>query len=101
VENISSPRRRVLYLLNNFNILNIQNDDVCHLPPQDHEQLVGFFNSLKGRNVSETQTKKRIRVVKKVRFLNMQPFECDAYDKLAKVNGCALPGIDVVFADEF
>jgi len=59
VENISSPRRCVLYLLNNFNILNIQNDNVHHLPPQDHQQLVEFLNLLEGRNVSETLMKKR------------------------------------------
>jgi len=32
-----------------------------HLPPQDHQQLMEFFNPLEGRNISETLTKKRKR----------------------------------------
>ena len=36
VENLSSPRRCFLYLLNNYISLAIQNDETCHLPPLDH-----------------------------------------------------------------
>ena len=39
VENLSAPRRYFLYLLNNFILMIIQNDDTCHLPTQDHKQL--------------------------------------------------------------
>ena len=36
VENIPSPRRFTLYMLNNYITLAVQNDDDCHLPPVDH-----------------------------------------------------------------
>ena len=36
VENIPSPRRFTLYMLNNYITLAVQNDDDCHLPPTNH-----------------------------------------------------------------
>ena len=39
VENVPAARRQFLYLLKNYTFLKVQKDDVCHMPPDDHEQL--------------------------------------------------------------
>jgi len=59
VENIASPRRNLLYLVNNFIILSTQNDDECHLPPEDHKQLIEFFQLLQEQNIIAESSKKR------------------------------------------
>ena len=42
VENIPSPRKFTLNVLNNYITLAVQNDDECHLPVVDHKQLEFF-----------------------------------------------------------
>ena len=51
VENISSPRRCFLYLLNNYISLAIQNDETCHLSPQEHKQLELFLELLQEQTI--------------------------------------------------
>ena len=46
VENVTAPRRQVSYLAQNCLCLKAQNDDICHLPSDSHEQLVNFLNLL-------------------------------------------------------
>ena len=46
VENVSAARRQFLHLLNNYTFLKVQKDDVCHLPPDNNEQLENFFKLL-------------------------------------------------------
>ena len=43
VENVTAPRRQVFYLAQNCLCLKTQNDDICHLPPDSHKQLVNFL----------------------------------------------------------
>ena len=52
VENIPSPRRFTLYMLNNYITLAVQNDDDCHLPPVDHKQLESFLTLLEANNIA-------------------------------------------------
>ena len=47
VENVPSPRRQFLYLLNNYVCLKAQSDEVYHLPPDNKEQLNNFLQLLK------------------------------------------------------
>ena len=47
VENVPSPRRQFLYLLNNYVCLKAQSDEVYHLPPDNKEQLNNFLQFLK------------------------------------------------------
>ena len=58
-ENIPSPRRFTLYMLNNFITLAVQNDDECQLPPQDHKQLESFLTLLDTQNIASSNPKKR------------------------------------------
>ena len=46
VENVPAARRQFLYLLNNYTFLKVQKDDVCYLPPDNHEQLETFVKLL-------------------------------------------------------
>ena len=46
VENVPVARRQFLYLLNKYTFLTVQKDDVCHLPPDNHEQLETFVKLL-------------------------------------------------------
>ena len=46
VENVPTARRQFLYLLNNYTFLKMQKDDVCDLPPDNHEQLETFVKLL-------------------------------------------------------
>ena len=46
VENVTAPRRQVSCLAHNCLCLKKQNDDICHLPPDSHEQLVNFVKLL-------------------------------------------------------
>ena len=46
VENVTAPRGQVSYLGHNCLCLKTQNDDICHLPPDNCEQLVNFLNLL-------------------------------------------------------
>ena len=46
IENVTAPRRQVSYLAQNCLCLKTQNDDICHLPSDSHEQLVNFLNLL-------------------------------------------------------
>ena len=39
VENIPAAKYQFLYLVNNYVCLKVQNDDMCHLPPDNHKQL--------------------------------------------------------------
>ena len=47
MESVPSPRRQFLYLLNNYVCLKAQSDEVCHLPPDNKEQLNNFLQLLK------------------------------------------------------
>ena len=47
VENVPSPRRQFLYLINNYVCLKAQSDEVYHLPPDNKEQLNNFLQLLK------------------------------------------------------
>ena len=58
-ENIPSPRRFTLCMLNNFITLAVQNDDECQLPPQDHKQLESFLILLDAQSIASTNPKKR------------------------------------------
>ena len=57
VENVPAARRQFLYLLNNYIFLKVQKDDVCHLPPDNHEQLETFVKLL-----TEPEPKKKRKV---------------------------------------
>ena len=46
VENVPTARRQFLYLLNNYTFLKVQKNDVCHFPPDNHEQLETFVKLL-------------------------------------------------------
>ena len=46
VENVPTARRQLLYLLNNYIFFKVQKDNVCHLPPDNHEQLESFVKLL-------------------------------------------------------
>ena len=52
------PRRFMMYLLNNYISLTIQNDDECHLPPADHTQFTKFVTLLQNQNVVEPKKRK-------------------------------------------
>ena len=58
VENIPSPRRFTLYMLNNYITLAVQNDDDCHLPPVDHKQLESFLTLLEANNIATPKKRK-------------------------------------------
>ena len=55
VENVPAARRQFLYLVNNYVCMKVQKDDVCHLPPDNHEQLETFVELL----TNPEPTKKR------------------------------------------
>ena len=46
VKNVTAPRRQVSYWVQNCLCLKTQNNDICHLPSDSHEQLVNFLNLL-------------------------------------------------------
>ena len=46
VENMTTPRCQVSYLAQNCLCLKAQNNDICYLPSNSHEQLVNFLNLL-------------------------------------------------------
>ena len=46
VENVPAARRQFLYLLNNYTFLKVKKDDVCYLPPDNHELLETFVKLL-------------------------------------------------------
>ena len=48
------------YLLNNYKTLAIQNNELCHLPPQDHKQLKSFLELLQNQNIAGNTKKRRI-----------------------------------------
>ena len=58
VENIPSPRRFTLYMLNNYITLAVQNDDDCHLPPVDHKPLESFLTLLEANNIATPKKRK-------------------------------------------
>ena len=58
VENITAPRRFMLHTINNYVSITIQNDDECHLPPEDHNQLSEFVNLLQNQNIVEPKKRK-------------------------------------------
>ena len=64
VENVPATRRQFLYLLNNYIFLKVQKDDVCHLPPDNHEQLETFVKLL-----TEPEPRKK----RKVDFITSTP----------------------------
>ena len=57
VENIPSPRRFTLYMLNNNITLAVQNDD-CHLLVTDHKQLESFLTLLEANNIATPKKRK-------------------------------------------
>ena len=54
----TTARRQFLYLLNNYIFLKVQKDDVCHLSPDNHEQLKTFVKLL--TNPEPTKSEKWI-----------------------------------------
>ena len=46
VENVLVVEHQFLYLINIYSCLKVQKDDVCHLPPDNYEQLKTFFKLL-------------------------------------------------------
>ena len=56
-ENIPSPRRFILYMLNNYITLAVQNDNECEIPPQDDKQLESFLTLLNAQNIASTNLK--------------------------------------------
>ena len=52
VENILSPPRFPLYMLNKNITLAVQNDDECHLPVADHMQLESFLTLLEEYHIT-------------------------------------------------
>ena len=46
VKNVMAPRRQVSYLVHNYLCLKTQNDNICHVPLDSHEQLVNFLKLL-------------------------------------------------------
>ena len=60
VKNLPALPRKVLYLANNYQCLKALNDDICHLPPDNHKQLVSFLKLLRE---PETAKKRRIDFV--------------------------------------
>ena len=55
VENVPAARRQFLYLVNKYVCIKVQKDDVCHLPPDNYEQLETFVKLL----TNPEPTKKR------------------------------------------
>ena len=55
VKNVLTARRQFLYLLKNYIFLKVQKDGICHLPPDNHEQLQSFVKLL----TNPEPTKKR------------------------------------------
>ena len=60
VESVPSPKRQVLYLINNYTLVTVQNDDFCLLPPDDHKQLVLFLKLLDEQKVTVKPKKRKI-----------------------------------------
>ena len=60
VENVPTARRQLLYLLNNYIFLKVQKDDVCHLPPDNHEQLESFVKLLTN---PESMKKRKVDII--------------------------------------
>ena len=58
VENIPSPRRFTLYMLNNYITLAVQNDDDCQLPPLNYKQLESFLTLLEANNIATPKKRK-------------------------------------------
>ena len=46
---VAGPTRQFRYLMNNYELMHSQNDEICHLPPLDHEFLETFFAIVKNR----------------------------------------------------
>ena len=57
VKNVPTARRQFLYLLNNYIFLK---DDVCHLPPDNHEQLKIFVKLL---TYPEPKKKRKVDII--------------------------------------
>ena len=58
VENIPSPRRFTLYILSNYIMLAVQNDDECHFPVADHKQLESFLTLLEEYHITTLKKRK-------------------------------------------
>ena len=56
VENVSAAKDQFLYLVNNYVCLKVQKDDVCHMPPDNNEQLETFVQLL--TNLEPTKRRK-------------------------------------------
>ena len=46
-------------MLNDYITLAVQNDNKCHLPPQDHKQLESLLTLLDAQNIASTNPKKQ------------------------------------------
>ena len=71
-ETIPNPRRYMMYMINNYVTLNVQSDEFCHLPAEDHKQFISFQKLLKEQNVLQKQTKKRKRLDDSPEFMDCQ-----------------------------
>ena len=58
-EKIPTARRFISYMINNYITVNVQSDDVCHLPPDEHKEFASFQKLLKDQNVLEKPNKRK------------------------------------------
>ena len=56
-EYVATPTRQFRYLMNNYELMHSQNDEICHLPPLDHEFLETFFAIVQEQKVSPKKRK--------------------------------------------
>ena len=56
-EYVATPTRQFRYLMNNYELMHLQNDEICHLPPLDHEFLETFFAIVQEQKVSPKKCK--------------------------------------------
>ena len=51
-EYVATPTRQFRYLMNNYELMHSQNDEICHLPPLDHEFVETFFAIVQEQTVT-------------------------------------------------
>ena len=56
-ECVARPTRQFRYLMNNYELMHSQNDEICHLPPLDHKFLETFFANVHEQKVTPKKRK--------------------------------------------
>ena len=51
-EYVATPTRQFCYLMNNYELMHSQNDEICHLPPLGHQFLETFFAIVQEQKVT-------------------------------------------------